>query len=85
MTRHSSLIFSFYCANSCFSSIYLVYPVDFSLTYAQRLQVVREYYYATYVDPVERLEAYGKDDVAVRYLGETYQSLYTEFANLIGA
>lgn len=52
------------------------YTVDFTLSDAERLEIVKAYYYETYTDPLERLNAYEKDEVAMKYLGEVYSMLY---------
>ena len=53
-----------------------IYPIDFSLSYTERETMVREYYFDTYSDPIERFEAYKADRVALQYLGERYAPLY---------
>ena len=55
------------------------YPVDMSLSDKERVELVKAYYYETYSDPLERLTAYEKDEVAMRYLGEIYSLLYDYF------
>ena len=52
------------------------YVVDYSLTYEERIQVVRNYYETAYADAAARLEAFAKDEVALNYLGEYYAPLY---------
>lgn len=51
------------------------YTVDYTLSYADRYALVRAYYFAI-DDPMERLNLYGADEVAKRYLGEYYTILY---------
>lgn len=51
------------------------YIVDYSLPYTDRYAIVREYYLAI-EDPVERMNLYTNDDVARRYLGSYYTTLY---------
>lgn len=51
------------------------YIVDYSLSYTDRYALVREYYLAIQ-DPVERMNLYTADDVARRYLGNYYTTLY---------
>lgn len=51
------------------------YIVDYSLTYTERYKIVKAYYLAI-EDPVERMNLYRNDDVARRYLGEYYTTLY---------
>ena len=55
------------------------YTVDFSLSYTQRLTVVKNYYMSAYSDPIERFDAYKKDSVAMKYLEEYYSLLYDYF------
>lgn len=52
------------------------YTVDYSLAEMDRFSIVRDYYMGAYEDGNARFEAFKKDDVAVKYLGETYASLY---------
>ncbi|MBQ8876623.1 MAG: hypothetical protein IJY63_03645 [Clostridia bacterium] len=52
------------------------YKVDFTLPEEERLEIVKAYYYETYADPLVRLNAYEKDEIAMKYLGETYNLLY---------
>ncbi|MBQ8428067.1 MAG: hypothetical protein IJX18_02300 [Clostridia bacterium] len=52
------------------------YLVDYSLTYEERIQIVRTYYETTYEDAEARLDAFTKDEVALDYLGEYYAPLY---------
>ena len=51
------------------------YLVDYSLSYLERYIQVRDYYMSI-PDPVERLALYRVDEVAVKYLGSYYNSLY---------
>ena len=51
------------------------YEVDFTLSYSERYQIVRDYYMAI-PDPNERVNLYLQDEVAKVYLGRYYQSLY---------
>lgn len=55
------------------------YEVDYSLSDAERVEVVKNYYDTTYDDPLERLNAFEEDDVAKQYLGEYYSPLYYYF------
>ena len=55
------------------------YTVDYSLSYSERIRIVREYYQTQYTNPVERLNAFKEDKVALSYLGEFYGSLYEEY------
>lgn len=59
------------------------YTVDYSLSEIERYNVVRDYYMGAYDDPVERLNAYRKDEVAMKYLSEYYSSLYDYFNDFI--
>lgn len=52
------------------------YTVDYSLTYEQRLAVVRGHYDSAYPDPKKKFEAFKGDKVALKYLGELYAPLY---------
>ena len=52
------------------------YTVDYSLTYEQRLAVVRGHYDSAYPDPKRKFEAFKGDKVALKYLGELYAPLY---------
>ena len=52
------------------------YPINYSLTYAERYRVVRDYYVATYEDAHERVIQFRADEFAVKYLGEMYATLY---------
>ena len=58
------------------------YVVNYSLTIAERLDVVENYYMQAYTNPLERFEAYKQDNVARVYLGERYASLYDHFLYL---
>lgn len=51
------------------------YLVDYTLSYIERYIQVRDYYMSI-PDPVERLALYRADEVAVKYLGSYYNSLY---------
>lgn len=51
------------------------YLVDYSLTFEERLNVVRDYYNNTYSSPNEKYAAFIEDTVAVKYLGEYYLAL----------
>ncbi len=51
------------------------YLVDYSLSYTERYHIVRDYYLAI-EDPVERMSLYSNDEVAMRYLGSYYSTLY---------
>ena len=55
------------------------YEVDYSLSDAERVEIVKNYYDTTYDDPLERLNAFEEDDVAKQYLGEYYSPLYYYF------
>lgn len=52
------------------------YNVDYTLSIEERLEIVKAYYYQTYTEPLERLNTYAKDKVAMQYLGEVYSLLY---------
>ena len=51
------------------------YLVDYSLMYADRYAIVREYYMGI-ADPELRMKKYSEDQVAERYLGGYYSVLY---------
>ena len=51
------------------------YLVDYSLTFEERLVIVRNYYDTTYSSPTEKYSAFIDDKVAVKYLGEYYVAL----------
>ena len=51
------------------------YLVDYTLPYAERYNIVREYYLAI-SDPTERMALYSADDVAKNYLSSYYRTLY---------
>ncbi len=59
------------------------YKVDFSLSDSERLDIVKTYYTQAYSDPLERLNVYGKDEVAMKYLGEYYAWLYDYFEDAL--
>ncbi len=54
------------------------YLVDYELSYIERYIQVRDYYMAI-ENPAERLALYAADEVAVRYLGTYYNTLYNHF------
>lgn len=56
------------------------YIVDYSLSYAERYAIVREYYLAI-DDPALRMRLYADDDVAKKYLGSYYSVLYNVLYN----
>ena len=51
------------------------YIVDYSLSYNERYIIVRDYYLAI-KDPNERMALYAADEVAKKYLGTYYATLY---------
>lgn len=51
------------------------YIVDYSLSYTDRYNIVRDYYLAI-PDPAERMALYTADDTAKKYLGSYYSTLY---------
>ena len=61
------------------------YPLDYALTYEERLAGVREYYEKTYTDAGERFAAFAADETAKGYLGELYAPLYELYAEQTGA
>ena len=52
------------------------YRVDYSLPYVDRFNIVKDYYLAI-PDPAERMILFGADDVARRYLGSYFATLYS--------
>lgn len=59
------------------------YEVDYALSDAERVQIVKEYYNTHYTDPLARLKAFEEDSVAKQYLGEYYAPLYYYFHDAI--
>lgn len=55
------------------------YEVNYALTETERTRIVKEYYENTYTDANQRFEAFKKDTVAVKYLGEMYAPLWDYF------
>lgn len=51
------------------------YIVDYSLSYLDRYQIVRNYYMSI-ADPAERIALYTADETAKEYLGQYYTTLY---------
>ena len=51
------------------------YIVDYTLSYTDRYNIVRDYYLAI-ENPAERMALYTADDTATRYLGSYYSTLY---------
>ncbi len=51
------------------------YPVDYELSYLERYTLVRDYY-MTIEDPDERVALFAADEVAQKYLGSYYNSLF---------
>ena len=61
------------------------YEVDYSLSYEERLSIVRSYYDTEYADAGEKFLAFRKDKLALNYLGELYAPLYELYASQAGA
>ncbi len=59
------------------------YLVDYTLSYDERVDIVKEYYISAYSDGQERMNAFKEDEVAILYLGEYYAPLYDYFLALI--
>lgn len=59
------------------------YVVNYSLTYEERYNIVKEYYLETYSDGAERFNAFKADKVAPKYLGEFYSTMYDYLNSLI--
>ena len=55
------------------------YIVDYSLSYNERYIIVRDFYLAI-PDPNERMALYAADEVAKKYLGSYYGTLYNVLA-----
>ena len=55
------------------------YLVDYSLSYNERYVIVRNYYMAI-TDREERMRLYSADEVAKKYLGAYYETLYNVLA-----
>lgn len=55
------------------------YLVDYSLSYNERYIIVRDYY-LKFKDKEERMAKYSKDEVAKKYLGTYYGTLYNVLA-----
>lgn len=51
------------------------YIVDYTLSYAERYAIVRDYYLAI-EDPAERIALYSADEVAKKYLSTYYSTLF---------
>ena len=56
-----------------------LYELDYTLSYEDRYEIVKEYYNANYTDEKERFEEFKKDRFAPAYLGEFYSVLYDYF------
>lgn len=57
------------------------YLVDYSLSYNERYIIVRDYYLAI-KDRTERMKKYAADEVAKKYLGSYYETLYNVLATI---
>ena len=55
------------------------YRVDYSLSYSERYVIVRDYYLRI-KDVSERMTKYASDEVAKKYLGTYYKTLYNVLA-----
>ena len=55
------------------------YLVDYSLSYSERYVIVRDYY-LQFTDVNERMAKYSADEVAKKYLGSYYGTLYNILA-----
>ncbi|MGN1061955.1 MAG: hypothetical protein ACI4RO_02405 [Candidatus Scatosoma sp.] len=53
---------------------------DYSLTLAERVQVVKNYYESKYSSASERFTAFQADKTAPSYLGEYYSAVYDYFS-----
>ena len=59
------------------------YPVDYSLSEAERFVVVKGYYMDAYDDAQERYDHFKRDSVAKAYLGELYPTLHDTLLSYI--
>ena len=57
------------------------YVVDYELSYLERYIIVRDYYLAI-EDPAERIALYQADEVAMKYLGTYYNTLFDYLLSL---
>ncbi len=55
------------------------YEVNYAYSVTERAAIVKDYYEKTYANAVERFEAFKKDTVAVKYLGEMYAPIWDYF------
>jgi hypothetical protein len=55
------------------------YTVNYALSDAERLAVVRQYYETAYPDPIARFDAFKLDTVAPKYISYFYGALYDTF------
>ncbi len=55
------------------------YTVDYTLSEAERVVIVKAYYNGAYADAQERFTAFKADQVAIKYLGELYALTWDYF------
>ncbi len=58
------------------------YEVDYSLTTAERMRIVKVYYEEAYTDGQKRFDAFLADEFVEGYVEEYYMSLYYYFRDL---
>ncbi len=77
--RENLLFFLLYC-NGTKKTDGVPYSIDYSLSYLERAEVVKQYYMTTYSDGRVREVKYRDDGFARSYLGEYYKILLNYFA-----
>lgn len=77
--RENLLFFLLYC-NGTKKTDGVPYSIDYSLSYVERAEVVKQYYMTTYSDGRVREVKYRDDGFARSYLGEYYKILLNYFA-----
>ena len=77
--REGLLFYLQYSGQESSTNTSVGYTVDYSLSIADRVTLVKAYYVDTYSDPNDRFMAFKKDIVAPRYLCEAYSALYQWF------
>jgi hypothetical protein len=55
------------------------YVVNYALSETERFNIVKTYYETHYTSATERFNAFEKDKIAPKYLGELYAALYDYF------
>lgn len=77
--REGLLFYLQYSGQESSTNTSVGYTVDYSLSIAERVAVVKMYYLTTYSDPNKRFYAFRDDPVAPKYLCESYSALYQWF------